>query len=57
MVNLTGHETGNGGYRQEEPTVTTPMFYSTAHKDTETWSPIENGIGTIMTDTGSLFNM
>ena len=29
MVNLNGHEAGNGGYSQEEPAATTPAFYST----------------------------
>jgi len=28
MVNLNGHETGNGGYSQGEPKVTTPLLYS-----------------------------
>jgi len=28
MVNLEGHEAGNGGYRQEKPWLTTPPFYS-----------------------------
>jgi len=29
MVNLNGHEAGNGGYRQGEPKATTPLLYST----------------------------
>ncbi len=29
MANLNGHEAGNGGYSQEEPETTTPIFYST----------------------------
>jgi len=28
-ANLNGHEAGNGGYSQEEPEATTPVFYST----------------------------
>jgi len=29
MVNLNGHEAGNGGYGQGEPKATAPMLYST----------------------------
>ena len=27
MANLNGHEAGNGGYCQEKPVATTPLFY------------------------------
>ncbi len=35
MVNQNWHETGNGGYSQEEPVATTPAFYSTMQKARE----------------------